>query len=188
MANNVYSYVKFHRIDDAGKEVLAQLFSRIDEEKNFFKIFNVPDDQIDMDFMREHVGSKWCYLDDWDEDTFSLVSAWSCPMVGIDFIFNKVGEVCPDFIASVTYEDEGLNFYGAYVSQSDGVYDSMEQDFEEIIDFMIKEYPELEPKWNNETQEFIEDGYETFCYHVFDHLNEIEEKFIKNCVSELMEE
>lgn len=188
MANHVSTYVEFHQLNDAGKQVLKTMLDSLSDDKNFFEIFvndeefNVTADDVDYEFQIKNVGPKWCYFEDWDEVSFRTVSAWGWPENGINYIFGKIAKVDPEFFASVSYEDEMPNFHGVLVFDAGGLDDGFEEDWDDIIERMIKEFPELENEYDKEENEFTELGSEIFYDNIWETITEARQQFIDQAV------
>jgi hypothetical protein len=180
MANHVNTHVRFEKLNDAGKAKLQELYSRLgdEEEPEFSKLWNLHNDITDdYDWRLENIGPKWCYFEEYDEDYFNTVSAWSFPQAGVEWLFEQIAEVDPDFIASVFYQDEMPNFFGVYVYNKDGMVDGTEWESEEVIEIMKEAVPELSELneetdsekyweiWNDNIWEVVsEKQHETFKY------------------------
>ena len=156
MANHVNTSVRFDKLNDAGKAKLQELYSRIRPEDKgyewFSDIFGLDKEITDKyDWNLDNIGPKWCHFEDRGEDYFNTVSAWSFPQAGIEWLFEQIASVDPDFIASVFYEDEMPNFFGVYVYNKDGMIDGCEWGEDGEIEEMMKEaVPEL-AELNEET-------------------------------------
>ncbi len=147
MANHVNTWVKFERLNDAGKAKLQELYSRVrtnDDRPWFGDMWGLePEICETYDWNCENVGPKWCYFEDRDEDCFQTTSAWVYPEQGITWLIEQLAEVDPDVLAYVTYEDEMPNFFGCWFVNKDGLYDGYEWDDEEIEQLMRQEHPSL---------------------------------------------
>ena len=149
MANHVNTHVRFEKLSGAGKAKLQELYSRIQVKENdyewFSDIFGLNKELTDLrEWNLENVGPKWCYFEDRDEDYFNTVSAWSFPQPGLEWLFEQIASVDPDFIASVFYQDEMPNFFGVYVYNKDGMIDGCEWGEEgEITEMMEQMVPSL---------------------------------------------
>ena len=144
MANHVNTYVRFEKINEAGKAKLQELYSRIRTTDNtyewFSDIFGLDKEVTDLyEWNLQNIGPKWCYFEDRGEDYFATTSAWSFPQSGIEWLLEQIGQVDSDFIASVTYEDEMPNFFGVYVYNKEGVVDGCEWGEDNEIEEMMKE-------------------------------------------------
>ena len=144
MANHVNTYVRFEKINEAGKAKLQELYSRIRTTDNtyewFSDIFGLDKEVTDLyEWNLQNIGPKWCYFEDRGEDYFATTSAWSFPQSGIEWLLEQIGQVDSDFIASVTYEDEMPNFFGVYVYNKEGVVDGCEWGEDNEIEEMMRE-------------------------------------------------
>jgi hypothetical protein len=162
MANHVNTHVQFEKLSDAGRAKLQELYSRIRKDEKayewFSDIFGLDKEVTDKyDWNLENVGPKWCYFEDRGDDYFNLISAWSYPESGLYWLFDQIGEVDPDFLASVTYEDEMPNFFGVYVYNKDGMIDGCEWDEDEISEMMHEMVPALKELDQEEQSEVYSD-------------------------------
>ena len=148
MANHVNTHVRFEKLNDAGKAKLEELYSRIRTENNyewFSDIFGLDPEITDLyEWNLQNVGPKWCHFEDRGEDYFNTVSAWSFPQPGLEWLFEQIKTVDPDFIAAVFYQDEMPNFFGVYVYDKDGMVDGTEWgEDNEITEMMHEMVPSL---------------------------------------------
>jgi hypothetical protein len=162
MANHVNTHVRFEKLNDAGKAKLQELYSRVRTGSDkaviyewFSDIFGLDPEITDKyDWNLENIGPKWCYFEDRGEDYFNTVSAWSFPQAGLEWLFEQIVSVDPDFIASVMYEDEMPNFFGVYVYNKDGMIDGCEwgEDGEitEMMEQMVPSLKELDQEEQSE--------------------------------------
>jgi hypothetical protein len=199
MANHINTSVTFREISDAGKARLAELYGRLRVDPDnggsntpwFTDIFLDGDQYTSYQETstdgRHNVGSKWCYFNDWYEDGFNLESAWSYPDDGVEWIFDQIAEVDPDFIATVFYEDEAYNFAGVRVWNTQLVGDvryAMEVENHELFDteimeLMFAEVDGLQDEWDEDEDEFTDEGWD--LYH--DNIGEV----LSNNLSDIAE-
>ena len=188
MANHVNTHVRFEKLNDAGKAKLQELYSRIRaKEKDyewFSDIFGLDKELTDLrEWNIEHVGAKWCYFEDRDEDYFNTVSAWSFPQAGLQWMFEQIKEVDPDFIASVFYQDEMANFFGVYIYDKDGMVDGCEwgEDGEitELMHEMVPSLAELDEEeqsevyweiWTDNIWDLVHDKQQQVYNDVMDYI------------------
>ena len=194
MANHVHFSVNFHRINDVAKGKLKEMFGRIREDaphKWFSDIFVEGDTTYEMtekyDWTTEHIGPKWSYFEDYDaegEPYFNGEAAWSPPTDGVVKLLKILKEYDPKIIATMTYEDEGSNFVGADVFYSDYVYETVEYDYDEIIDMVIEESETLtEESYNKEEEEWVDyEAQDTFHEEMWEIIND---KVWEFCMSEV---
>jgi hypothetical protein len=175
MANHVNTYVSLvFDNEEAGKAKLQELYSRLEgwgeEGKydwNLHDIFGVPEtDELDehgnatgpgtYSWNIEHMGAKWAYLEDADEEGFRIMSAWGVPTDAVEFIVKELAEVDPDVRAEITAEDEMPNWVYAAVVDSDGIYDAEEWQWEEIIEHLRDTYTEISSGWDEENDDFFD--------------------------------
>lgn len=181
MANYVNTHVYFERLNEEGTKVLNEMYSRVrdDQDYEWFSDMFVDgkegsptyEESGKYTFTVENVGPKWCYFEDYDETSFSTVSAWSWPEGGVEWMFEQIAEVDSDFIAVVSYDDEMPNFSGAYVYDKDGVIDGAEWDYDEIRDMVMTEVPELQEQWDEDNEEFTDEGHDIFNENIWEVLD-----------------
>ena len=182
MANHVHFAVEFHQMNDAAKEKLKELYSRVRTDGTyrwFGDIFvdgeELTYEQSEMyEWTTDQIGPKWCYLEDYDEDGFNGEAAWSPPTDGVVKLLKILKEYDPKIIATMTYEDEGPNFVGADVFYSDYVYESIEYDYDEIIDMVIEGSETLtEESYDKDEQEWVDDeAQDTFHEEMWEVIND----------------
>ena len=173
MANHVNTYVSLvFGNEEAGKAKLQELYSRLDDwgDENKYDwdlcgIFGVPEtDELDehgnatgpgtYSWNIEHMGAKWAYIEDAEEESFRITSAWGVPTDAVEFIVKELAEVDPVVRAEITAEDEFPNWVYAAVADSDGIYDAEEWQWEEIIEHLRDTYTEISSGWDEENDDF----------------------------------
>ena len=185
MANHVNTSVRFEKLNDAGKAKLQELYSRIRNENGyewFSDIFGLdPEITNKYDWNIENVGPKWCHFEDRGEDYFNTVSAWSFPQAGLEWLFEQIVSVDPDFIASVMYEDEMPNFFGVYIYNKDGMIDGCEWGEEgEIEEMMHEMVPELNSS-EKESQEY----FDLWCENIWDLVHDKQDQVYNDIMESL---
>ena len=175
MANHVNFNIRFAEVNNEAKEVWKKLTGRLVKENYEYWMGDMwvyedagvsKDDVRQYSWTIENLGPKWCYITDFDEDGCQGYSAWSAPEQGLNWILAQMAKVDPKMITEFTYEDEGPNFFGAYVYEGEEVVDGAEWDWDELITLVIKDNSELEGKYNEEDQEFIDDESQDLFYEV----------------------
>lgn len=169
MANNVYTYVNFHKISDAGKEKFNELLSRVRTDGNYQWLGDMWVDGKEgsptyeetekYEWTTTVIGPKWNYIEDQGDDFLYLCSAWSWPENGVMWIVDQISEVDPELIVTVTYEDEMPNFFGCAVFSKEGYVDSCEWDDTELREDMHAQYPELVENWDDEEEDASSEEY-----------------------------
>ena len=154
MANHVNTHITFHINDDA-KEYLLELINRMDEHKTFFSILT--EEEWTWEEQSDLIGPKWCYVEDHDEDSLMLCSAWAQPTQGIENLMTLLMAVDESAKCYVTYEDEMPNFFGAYALEGTDIIDENFWEYDELIEYMESTIPELKGKYNKEEEEWIND-------------------------------
>lgn len=169
MANDVYTYVNFHRISEEGIAKANELFSRLegyDDESVFeYTLSSLlekqpTDDDSYYGFNIDNVGAKWAYIEDPSEYGFTTHSAWCVPAEGIKYIFDEIAKVDETFIGTYTYYDEMPNFVG-WQTYRDGYFDEFEEwESDAIIKLILEANPELAAEYDAEEEEFTDKGHE----------------------------
>ena len=191
MANHVNSYLQFRSVNEEGKKVIQNIVERFDKHKNnhecplaYTFVDNL--DDIDMEFMHENVGAKWAYAQDWDTDGFSMVSAWSIPEAFVLHVVEKVGDVDPNSIAILTYEDEMPNFIGVDIYIGGDTFDGEELSDDEVREELLSRYTELAELWDEDEEDWTDDG-EAYFDHLWDFIDTWQNEFIDHALKELEE-
>ena len=190
MANHVTTVVQFHQLNDAGLALIQELYSRIrpsaeDRHYEWFgDIWGLDKAITDKyDWTTNKIGPNWCYFEDKMDDQFVLISAWSPPVQGLQWLFDRIAEVDNDFIASVQYDDEGLNFYGAQVYTSEGVYDEFEDEYEELVEDLKDSIPEIKELFTEDCDEDevreSDEFSDLFSEHAWEYFGERQYNFIQ---------
>jgi hypothetical protein len=188
MANHVNTSVRFEKLSDAGAAKLQELYSRIRTDNNyewFSDIFGLDPEITDKyDWNLENIGPKWCHFEDRGEDYFNTISAWSFPQAGLEWLFEQIASVDPDFVAAIFYEDEMPNFFGVYVYNKDGMIDGCEWEGEEITDMMKQMIPEL-ASLNEEEQS--EEYWELWSENIWDLVHDKQHQVYNDIMESLKE-
>lgn len=197
MANHVHFAVEFHQMNDAAKEKLKELYSRIrtDNSYHWFSDIFVDGEELTYEQSEKYewtlnnIGPKWCYLEDYDEDGFSGEAAWSAPEDGLVKLLEILEEYDPNIISSITYEDEMPNFIGAYVYSGSECYDGFEDEFEELRDRVIAESETLtEASWNEEEDDWAdEEAEDTFRDEMWEVISGAQYQIITESVEYIKE-
>ena len=172
MANHVNYGVRFEQMNDAAKAKWKELTSRLVEEQYEYWMGDLwvyeggpvnSEDVREYSWTTEHVGPKWCYIQDFDEESFHGYSAWSEPTPALEWILSQLAPLDPQMITSITYEDEMPNFAGVYVYEGDECIDGYEDEHDEIMDRIFETHQNLKEKWDEENEDWKdEDAQEEF--------------------------
>jgi hypothetical protein len=204
MANHVNSHVTFERINEDASKKLYQMFENLrhtnsHDYKWFADIFvdenTTYEDTEKFEWTTKHLGSKWCYLTDWDvtetRPHFTLDSAWCAPEEAIMKLINILKEYDENIIATMVYDDEMPNFVGWTVYSSEGMEDGSDLDGNELHDALFAEYPELKKGWDEEEEwwfdnELGEKCQEEFEDNKYDYISTWQQDQIDNCLDWLV--
>ena len=188
MANHVNTHVRFEKLNEAGLAKLQELYSRIRPQDKgyewFSDLWGLDQETTNLyEWNLEHVGPKWCYFEDRGEDYFTTISAWSFPQPGLEWLFEQIATVDPDFIASVFYQDEMPNFFGVYVYDKDGMVDGCEwgedDEITEMMHQMVPALAELDQEeqsevysdiWSENIWELVEDKQQQVYNDVMEYI------------------
>ena len=172
MANHVNYGVRFEQMNDAAKAKWKELTSRLVEQEYEYWMGDLwvyeggpvsADDVREYSWTTEHVGPKWCYIQDFDEESFHGYSAWSEPTPALEWILSQLAPLDPQMITTITYEDEMPNFAGVYVYEGDECIDGYEDEHDEIMDRIFETHPDLKEKWDEEIEDWKdEDAQDEF--------------------------
>lgn len=163
MANHVNYGVRFEQMNDAAKAKWKELSSRLVEQEYEYWMGDLwvyeggpvsADDVREYSWTTEHVGPKWCYIQDFDEESFHGYSAWSEPTPALEWILSQLAPLDPQMITTITYEDEMPNFAGVYVYEGDECIDGYEDEHDEIMDRIFETHPDLKEKWDEEIEDW----------------------------------
>lgn len=198
MANHVTTNIVFTTISEEGKARLQELYRRLDgwENENVYSynavdLLGVPEtDELDEEGNRtgpntyswniEHVGAKWCNVEDAEENYLRLLSAWSMPVVLVEYIIDQIAEVDESVVADVYYEDEMPNFIGAAMYTADGEWSSEEYSDEELRNHLHRLIPEMAELWDEEQEEAKDEKYwDLFSDHAWETVEQILNDTIK---------
>lgn len=197
MANHVHFAVEFHQMNDAAKEKLKELYSRVrtDGTYRWFGDIFVDGEELTYEqsekyeWTTDQIGPKWCYLEDYDEDGFNGEAAWSAPEQGLEKLLEILEEYDSNIISSITYEDEAPNFIGAYVYLGSECYDGFEDEYDELRDRVIAESETLtEESWNEDEEDWAdEDAEDTFREEMWEVISGAQYEIISESVKQIQE-
>jgi len=198
MANYVNFCVSFDQINEAAKSKLKELYGRIRNEEGsqawFGDMFVEGDLTYEQtskyEWTTANIGPKWCYLEDFDEDSMHGTSAWCYPEEGIIKLLEILYELDPFLITSVTYEDEGPNFAGCATFQGDEQWDGFEDDYDEIREYVIRSSETLtENSWDDEMEEWAdEEAEDTFQEELWEFISIRQMEAITSFVEQVKED
>ena len=193
MANHVHFYVQFHQINDDARTKLKEMFGRIRDDapqKWFSDIFVEGDltyeETEKYQWTTTNIGPKWSYFEDCsaeeDDVYFSGESAWSSPEQGLEKLLGILVEYDPKIITSISYEDEGPNFFGADIYEGEEMYDGIEHDYEETIALVIND-SELLTEESYVDDEWVDDEAEdAFHEEMWETINNTQASLIGECL------
>ena len=189
MANHVSYQVWFREMNDAAKARWKEMTDNLHNDKQdgyeywFADLFvdnkegsPTLDEVRQYSWTTEEIGPKWCYIQDFDEESFHGYSAWSEPTPALEWILSQLAPLDPQMITSITHEDEMPNFIGAYVYKGTEIVDGAEDDGNEIVEYVLDGNPELKEHWDEDTDDWVtdEDGnYTEASEEASDTYNEV---------------
>lgn len=187
MANHVTTNVELRNLNEAGIAKLKEIFSRIrptDSERRYEWFGDLWVDGADgsptyeeteqYSWTIDNIGPKWCHFDEIGDDYFRTISAWSYPQDGIEWLVQRIAEVCPEVVAVVTYEDEMPNFFGASIIDGDGVWDNVEWEYDELREVLHEDHPELLEHWDADEEEGDDEYNEMVWEHQWEELSNMQ--------------
>ena len=185
MANHVNTYIRFTGLTPETVSKLKERFEPIEFGTSIGAFFtNV---EYTHDFFFEHIGSKWCTLEDYDigDDyaDINVTSAWSYPNKLVESLNQFVAETQEEFKTTTTYEDEMPNFFGAEIYLDGDLQDCVEYDDEEIDDLLC----ETDEKFAELYQRYSEDDDEEAEEEMYDLKNELIWEMISEKQCELLD-
>jgi len=170
MANHVTTRVTID-CNEAAQVVVDQWVSTIEgmsteNYKMVWNLFGVPAESVDYKWMSNNVGSKWCYIEEFHDNTFNLISAWNWPDKFVEWLAEKVIALDENSTITVTYEDEMPNFVGYHVFTSIGDRgDTM--DYDDLVRIVEAKIPEL-TRLDEDTDEYFDMLHENIWECVYE--------------------
>ena len=185
MANNVTFKVSFEQINEAAKKRLREMFSRFqDNDCNFGDMFvdgkegsPTYEETNSRSWYLDNVGSKWCYLEEYDEEGLFGRSAWAAPWEGLHWLADQLGELDPELLMNVSYEDEGPNFVGWMVFDGVDLWDEGVEDDDALRDIVSKYSPDTNL---DDEDEFHDAIWESVDDWQRDNFNRVEKEIINS--------
>ena len=185
MANNVTFKVSFEQINEAAKKRLREMFSRFqDNDCNFGDMFvdgkegsPTYEETNTRNWYNENIGSKWCYLEEYDDDYLFGRSAWAPPSEGFHWLAEQLGELDPELLMNVSFEDEMPNFVGWAVFDGPNFWDEGTKDDDEIRDIVSKYSPDTNL---DDEDEYHEALWESIYDWQRENFNRVEKEIINS--------
>ena len=130
----------------------------------------------------ENTGQEWTNINEFEESGFYAYSSSYLapyphsfpPLKGIKWILKQLEQYDKNIFSVIDYECQNLEFTGIIVFEGTKQYCGFEYSNEEIVDMMIKEYPDqLSKKWDKEKKVWInEESEEFFDENVYFYIGE----------------
>ena len=185
MANNVTFRASFEQINEEALAKLQELYSRFqDNDYNFGDMFvdggegsPTYEETNSRSWYIENVGAKWCYLEEYDDDGIFGTSAWSAPEAGLQWLAEQLGELDPDLLMNVSFEDEGPNFVGWMVFDSEDLWDVGIVEDDEVKDIVSRYSPETNL---DDEEEYYEALWDSVYEWQRDNFNRVEKEIINS--------
>ena len=197
MANHVSWSITFHEINDAAKAKWKELTDRLVKEDYEYwmgDLWVYEDGPVNAEDVRqyswttEHLGPKWCYITEFDEDNCYGYSAWSWPEQGLNWILEQLSPLDPNLITSINFDDEGPNFYGTYTYDGADLYDGFEDDYDELMERIFVQYPHLKEKWDSEEEGWKDDeSEEEFREVIYEVMHEAQDNDVQENIKYIKE-
>ncbi len=183
MANHVNTTVQLHTTEE-GKKRFEEIVSRIStlNDKDVYshnaeELFD-SDDMGTYDGNINNMGAKWVTIEDVGEDYINLVSAWSMPDGVVEMIAKEINEVDSESYVTVEYDDECPNFVGVALYKGGQVVDQEMFDWDEIKD-KLNEIPELAEHWNEEEEDWSDEGRDIMSEYLWETTRELQERSLE---------
>ena len=185
MANNVTFKVSFEQINKAATERLKEMFSRFqNNDCNFGDMFvdgkegsPTYEETNNRGWYNENIGSKGCYLEEYDNDYLFGRSAWAPPSEGFHWLAEQLGELDPELLMNVSFEDEGPSFVGWAVFDSADLWDEGMEEGDEIRDIVSKYSPDTNL---DDEDEYYEALWESIYDWQRENFNRVEKEIINS--------
>ena len=165
MANHVTTRIEIAQGNDAAHEAMTKINERHLGIKETWE-HQVPAfamwedtqalyDAEDYSSLLDEIGTKWCYVFDWDDDqAISFESAWGTPSDLLERIAKEITDADPHAILSYTSEDEGPNWVSSGVFADGELYDEETIDSDEFSDLGIKLWWDEDEEGEEEPDDF----------------------------------
>jgi len=191
MANHVSFKVSFEQINKPAKERLKQMFSRFqDNDCNFGDMFvdgkegsPTYEETNTRNWYNENIGSKWCYLEEYDDDYLFGRSAWSAPEAGLQWLAEQLAKLDEDLIMNVSFEDEGPNFAGWMVFSGDELWEEDYVEDDHFLSIVQESYSDV----SSDDEDFEEVLWESIMNWQQNNFNRIEKEIINFNASQFNE-
>lgn len=208
MANHVSFNVWFREINDEAKARWKEMTENLKSDNYEYwmgdlwvdgKEGSPTEEQVrQYDWTTDVIGTKWAYINDFDEDSFQGYSAWSAPEEGVSKILEELAKLDPNMITSMTYDDEMPNFVGWSVWLGDQLEDGCEDDDEEIREAVFAQNPEIAEHWDHDNDEWkcdedgdmLDESYEAedqFRDVMYEVINDMQEEGIDEAIKAIKE-
>jgi hypothetical protein len=185
MANHVTFRANFEQINKAALAKLKDLYSRFqDSNCNFGDMFvddkegsPTYEETNSRSWYNENVGAKWCYLEEYDDDYLFGTSAWAAPEAGLQWLADQLGELDPNLLMNVSFEDEGPNFVGWMVFDGTELWDVGFEEDEDVKNIVSRYSPDTNLEDEDEYHEAL---WESIYDWQRDNFNRVEKEIINS--------
>ena len=176
MANNVSFRVGFSEINQAAAEKLQELYGRFqDDNCNFGDMYvdgkngsPTLEDINGYGWYTDNLGTKWCYLEEYDGEGFFGRSAWAAPEMGFFWLAEQLGELDENLHMTVSYEDEGPNFAGWMVFDNVDMWEDDYKEAAEIKNIVSRYYPDADVENDEEFYDLVWEAVNDWQQENFD--------------------
>ena len=111
----------------------------------------------------------------------------SSPQEGLEKLLGILVEYDPKIITSITYEDEGPNFFGADIYEGEEMFDGVEYDYEETIDLVIKDSEQLTEESYVDEEWIDQEAEDTFHEEMWEVISNVQYSLIGDCLEIIKE-
>ena len=183
MANNVSFKVSFEQINEAAVAKLQKLYGRFQSSDcNFGDMFvdgkagsPTYEDTNAYGWYNDNIGTKWCYVEEYDEDYLFGRSAWAAPWEGLHWLAQQLGELDKDLIMNVSFEDEMPNFAGWMVFSGDELWEEDYVEEDHLLGIVQESYPDIS---TDDADEYEEVLWESIMNWQLNNFNRVEKEII----------
>lgn len=176
MANHVSNFIQVIGNDKATAEFTKVFEPLVSDQGSLFELDFMPKYQGKVGI--DHVGAKWAYVEDADDDYVSVTSAWSPVLPFVEELGSYLSEFDENVKITCRFEDEAYNFVGAALYH-DGEVISDDEDYENLVESRLAY---LESRGDEQDEEEY-DPWEDAYWHEFvdERICRIETDLLESC-------
>ena len=181
MANHVSNYIQLHG-NQAAQDEFKRVFASISdsEHQSLFDLDFLPRLAETGNVSMDHIGAKWAYVEDAEDEYASVVSAWSPVLPFIEELGQHLTLFDEDVKITCQFEDESYNFVGIGLYE-DGEVIQCSEDFDELVEarlIVLEEKGEEVPEDAEDYDPWEDDDWHDF---VNDRQHAMEVDLMESC-------